>query len=176
MYELERNAFEKKWSAFNNSLTEAQADFLGKLFRTGAEPAIGEFEKSLDDVKRFKFTHLVEAAMIAEDTRRQTAANATKTPQPQTSMFDKMKITPGKPTEIPTDDDPGPPTDACLTPEAAYSQAFAAGQAMRTANPLPADRKEIEEISHRLHPYGYARFWRKRASEHCVAPESLTGG
>ena len=173
VYELERNAFEKKWTAFNNSLTDAQADVLGKLFRTGAEPAIAEFEKSLDDLKRFKFTHLVEAAAVTEKTRRETAAKLERTPVPQISAFDQMKIIPGKPTELPTDDDPAPPTGECLQPDQAYTQAFAEGQARRTANPLPADRKEIEEISHRLYPYGLARFWKKRAAELCVTAATI---
>lgn len=182
VYELERNSFERKWLAFFGSLDEAQVARLGKVFTTGTESALVEFEKSLDDLKRFKFSHMIDAAMICEDTRRELMAKLARSagapagpPRgPEASVFDKLEITPGKPTHLP-EEEPEDPESECLTPEETYARAFAEGQARTALNPLPSDRKEIEEICHRLHPFSFARYWKKRAAEWCVTGRSLKG-
>ena len=172
MYELERNGFERKWVAFFNALDETQLALLGKVFTTGSNAALTDFERSLDDLKRFKFAHMVDAAMLCEDTRRQMVAKAARPTATQSSLFDKIEIVPGKPTHLPVEDEPDDP-EGCFTPEEAYDRAFTEGQERNAKNPLPADRKDIEEISHRLHPFGFARFWSKQASELCVTAATL---
>lgn len=182
MHELERNSFEKKWTAFANSLTEPQAQKLGKVFITSTEAAIVDFESSLDDLRRLKFGHMVEAAASCEHTRREMAAKtaaAAASPQAtprDTSMFDRLDIKPGAPTHIPEPEEPAEPQGECLSPEDAYVQAFAEGTARKAANPLPAGRKDIEEICHRLQPFGFARYWRQRAREWCVTTLAVKGG
>lgn len=181
LYELERNAFEKKWLAFFGSLDEAQVVRLGKVFTSGTESVLVEFENSLDDLKQSKFSHMIDAAVVCEDTRRETMANLARSagasagpPRGPESLFDKIKIAPGKPTHL-TEEEPEDPERECLTPEEAHTRAFAEGQARKASNPLPSNRKEIEEICHRLHPFGFARYWEKRAAEWCVTAAALKG-
>jgi hypothetical protein len=180
IYELERNSFERKWLAFFGSLDDAQVALLGKVFQEGTDATVADFEKSLDGLRWSKFEHMVEAATACENTRREMIAKVARGKEvppgasSQESAFDMMKIVPGKPTHLPDDPTDEPKTD-CLSADASYAAAFAEARTRQAQNPLPPDRKDIEEISFRLYPFGFARYWRKRAAEWCVTVAAIQG-
>src|SRR5690606_848295 len=98
----QRNAFEERWRAFVNALSDAQTEQLGAFFRTGELEALEAFERSLDDLRRFKFTAHVDMARLTEEERRAMIAKQGRTIDgSRDSLFDKIEIVPGKPTHLP---------------------------------------------------------------------------